>query len=174
MLPGYHPMPGVERSSKAVKGEGELHFDETLEFTGELLSPLARAHPPLDITLAALGRGAGVHRRPPLPGNHPMLPGYHPMLPGDHPMLPGDHPMLPGDRPMLPGYHPMAGVLSKLLPQGLRLKLTERNTFSKDEAHTLPDYHPIAHRAQHLSMDEVNMHAYACTCRGAGGEQIYR
>ena len=33
----------------------------------------------------------------------------------------------------LPGYHPMAGVLSKLLAQGLRLKLTERNTFSKDE-----------------------------------------
>ena len=27
----------------------------------------------------------------------------------------------------------MAGVLSKLLAQGLRLKLTERNTFSKDE-----------------------------------------
>ena len=49
---------GVERRSKAAKGEGELCYDEALEFTG---------------------------------------------------------------------------VLAKLVAQGLRLKLTEHNTFSKDE-----------------------------------------
>ena len=27
---------GIERKSKPVKGEGALHFDETLEFTGAL------------------------------------------------------------------------------------------------------------------------------------------
>ena len=27
---------GIERKSKPVKGEGALHFDETLEFTGVL------------------------------------------------------------------------------------------------------------------------------------------
>ena len=35
LLPVLLPA-GIERKSKPVKGEGALHFDETLEFTGVL------------------------------------------------------------------------------------------------------------------------------------------
>ena len=35
LLPCYS-CAGIERKSKPVKGEGALHFDETLEFTGVL------------------------------------------------------------------------------------------------------------------------------------------